>query len=243
MMSIENMSFLLGGLLIAVSILGGGIEIKEIKIPAVNGMSRIFSAFAGLAFIALSVLFKIQDGSLAIIMTGQVPVASAPQTNTTPAVNPQDEAQLTRTPDQAPGASAPQMKTKQVSTAEDATKATKTPDPLLATPVVEKTGTDSVRSWLTLREYQRESDKRGAEGFYPHSIDAKCDKGVARYRTDDWKKYAQGKSYEWRFGDFIQEYERESRGLLSRGYRLEYKSVFTDCFNDQRYQSVWISSN
>jgi len=54
-MSIELLSFILGGSLVAIGLLGGGIEVRELKIPAVGWMPRIFSFVAGLAFVGLAV--------------------------------------------------------------------------------------------------------------------------------------------------------------------------------------------
>jgi Bacterial tandem repeat domain 1 len=57
-MPIDTISFLLGGLLVAVSVLGGGIEVKELKIPAVGQTSRLLSFFAGLLFVGLAVYMR-----------------------------------------------------------------------------------------------------------------------------------------------------------------------------------------
>jgi hypothetical protein len=54
-MSIELLSFILGGSLVAIGLLGGGIEVRELKIPAVGWMPRLFSFVAGLAFVGLAV--------------------------------------------------------------------------------------------------------------------------------------------------------------------------------------------
>ena len=52
-MKIEIMSFILGAILLAVGLLGGGIQIKEIKIPQVSRFSRILSGCSGIVFILL----------------------------------------------------------------------------------------------------------------------------------------------------------------------------------------------
>jgi len=57
-MSIELLSFILGGSLVAIGLLGGGIEVRELKIPAVGQMPRIFSFVAGLAFVGLAVFLS-----------------------------------------------------------------------------------------------------------------------------------------------------------------------------------------
>ena len=57
-MSIEAMSFILGGLLVGIGLLGGGIEIREIKIPQVGRLPRLFSLLVGTAFVALAVVLS-----------------------------------------------------------------------------------------------------------------------------------------------------------------------------------------
>ena len=52
-MTLELLSFILGAILFAVGVLGGGIEVKEIKIPKVTRLVRILSASIGLVFILL----------------------------------------------------------------------------------------------------------------------------------------------------------------------------------------------
>jgi hypothetical protein len=54
-MSIELLSFVLGGFLVAVGLLGGGIEVRELKVPSVGRITRVLSFAAGLAFVGLAV--------------------------------------------------------------------------------------------------------------------------------------------------------------------------------------------
>lgn len=60
-MSIDSMSFILGGLLIAVGLLGGGIEIRELKIPPISPASRILSFIVGTVFVCLALFFIPND--------------------------------------------------------------------------------------------------------------------------------------------------------------------------------------
>ena len=53
-MSLETMAFILGGLLIAASVFGGGLEIKELKMPQIGTVQRAVAAVAGMAFVALA---------------------------------------------------------------------------------------------------------------------------------------------------------------------------------------------
>ena len=55
-MTLEVLSFILGAILLAVGVLGGGIEVKEIKIPKVTRFVRILSGCIGLVFILLGLL-------------------------------------------------------------------------------------------------------------------------------------------------------------------------------------------
>jgi hypothetical protein len=53
-MTLQSLSFIFGGLLLLVGILGGGFEVKEIKIPTVPLGGRIVAAMVGLVFIGLA---------------------------------------------------------------------------------------------------------------------------------------------------------------------------------------------
>jgi Polyglycine hydrolase-like, structural repeat len=57
-MSVESMAFILGGLLVAVAILGGGIEVRELKIPSVGRTSRVLAFIVGAVFISLAVFLN-----------------------------------------------------------------------------------------------------------------------------------------------------------------------------------------
>ena len=59
-MSIMTMSFILGGLLIAVALLGGGIEVRELKIPSVGRISRLLSFIVGAVFIGLAIFLTLR---------------------------------------------------------------------------------------------------------------------------------------------------------------------------------------
>ncbi len=54
-MTIQIASFIFGGLLILIGLLGGGFEIKELKIPRVGGLCRVMAAMAGIVFILLGI--------------------------------------------------------------------------------------------------------------------------------------------------------------------------------------------
>jgi hypothetical protein len=53
--SIVSITFLVGLALIVIAILGGGIEVKEIKIPALGIFPRVLSFVTGIAILALCV--------------------------------------------------------------------------------------------------------------------------------------------------------------------------------------------
>lgn len=52
-MTLDTLSFLLGGVLVLSGILGGGFEVKELRIPKISGWIRLVAVVAGLAFIGL----------------------------------------------------------------------------------------------------------------------------------------------------------------------------------------------
>jgi PAN domain len=68
-MNLQTMSFLFGALLLAVGILGGGFEVKEIKISNVSTSVRILAGLVGLFFIVMGFW---QPGAL----TGVMPAAA-----------------------------------------------------------------------------------------------------------------------------------------------------------------------
>jgi hypothetical protein len=52
-MTLEAVSFAIGGILIATAIVGGGFEIKEIKMPKVGAGPRFFSLLVGAVFVMI----------------------------------------------------------------------------------------------------------------------------------------------------------------------------------------------
>jgi hypothetical protein len=53
--TIEVISFIIGGILIGTAIVGGGFEIKEVKMPRVGAGARIVSLVAGSGFVLLAI--------------------------------------------------------------------------------------------------------------------------------------------------------------------------------------------
>ena len=52
-MTLEVISFIIGGLLIATAVVGGGFEIKEIRMPKVGAGARTGALVVGLLFILM----------------------------------------------------------------------------------------------------------------------------------------------------------------------------------------------
>jgi PAN domain-containing protein len=53
-MTITTMSFVFGALLLLVGIVGGGFEIRELRMPRVPGLARLVSSVAGVIFIGFA---------------------------------------------------------------------------------------------------------------------------------------------------------------------------------------------
>lgn len=71
-MTIEAISFLIGGILIGTAIVGGGFEIKEIKMPRVGAGVRLVSLVVGSAFVMLGLgIWGVNNPQL---LADQVPV-------------------------------------------------------------------------------------------------------------------------------------------------------------------------
>jgi hypothetical protein len=60
-MTVDIVSFLLGGILVLIGILGGGFEVKELKVPQIKGFARLFCIVGGVLFISLGVGLKSID--------------------------------------------------------------------------------------------------------------------------------------------------------------------------------------
>jgi hypothetical protein len=54
-MTLEIASFIFGGLLIFIGLLGGGFEVKELKVPQIKWPTRLISTVVGFFFIALGI--------------------------------------------------------------------------------------------------------------------------------------------------------------------------------------------
>ena len=55
-MTLQTLSFILGALLLLTGILGGGFEVKEIKIPKIGGPARLIATIVGIAFIIIAII-------------------------------------------------------------------------------------------------------------------------------------------------------------------------------------------
>jgi PAN domain len=56
-MTLQTMSFIFGAILLAVAILGGGFEVKEIKVSKVTMAGRVSAGIVGLFFIGLGLFW------------------------------------------------------------------------------------------------------------------------------------------------------------------------------------------
>nr|WP_316642334.1 hypothetical protein [uncultured Roseateles sp.] len=63
-MSLETMSFILGGILVAAALFGGGLEIKELKLPQIGTIGRVLAAIVGAGFIALAIYLNPNKGTV-----------------------------------------------------------------------------------------------------------------------------------------------------------------------------------
>lgn len=54
-MELNLVAFLFGAILLAVAILGGGFELKELKVPKVSWFPRLMSAFMGMVFVVVGI--------------------------------------------------------------------------------------------------------------------------------------------------------------------------------------------
>lgn len=57
-MAIETMAFFLGGLFLAVGLLGGRQASRRLRVPRLSGMARVLSLVVGVLFIGLAIYLK-----------------------------------------------------------------------------------------------------------------------------------------------------------------------------------------
>jgi hypothetical protein len=56
--SLETMSFILGGILVGAGLFGGGLELKELKLPQIGPIPRVLSAVVGAVFVGLAIFLN-----------------------------------------------------------------------------------------------------------------------------------------------------------------------------------------
>jgi hypothetical protein len=78
-MTAQTVVFVFGGLLILIAVIGGGFELKELRVPQVSGVARLLAALVGAALIALGVTLGNQSSP---------PAAPAPAPPPSPAPAP-----------------------------------------------------------------------------------------------------------------------------------------------------------
>jgi hypothetical protein len=83
-MDLPTISFLFGAILVAVAILGGGFEIKEIKVPQVRGLTRIVAAVVGLLFLSIGIKDEIVEGSNKLLSQPSSPQSERPSERMSP---------------------------------------------------------------------------------------------------------------------------------------------------------------
>lgn len=82
-MSLETMSFILGGILLGAGLFGGGLEIKELKLPQIGVVPRVLCSLFGAGFVAL-----------AVFLNPRSPLTS-PGSSAPPSLSPQDQKKVT----------------------------------------------------------------------------------------------------------------------------------------------------
>jgi hypothetical protein len=87
-MTLEAVSFAIGGVLIATAIVGGGFEIKEIKMPKVGAGPRFFSLVVGAFFVLIGIgVWEVDRQALLDAQLSANALTNAPQQTDTVAVS------------------------------------------------------------------------------------------------------------------------------------------------------------
>jgi hypothetical protein len=88
-MKLNLIAFLFGAILLAVAILGGGFELKELKVPKVSWFPRLISAFVGMFFVVVGI-------GLETPPIDPPPPITSPSTEQSPKVSTEKEQELSR---------------------------------------------------------------------------------------------------------------------------------------------------
>ncbi len=108
---------------------------------------------------------------------------------------------------------------------------------LLLSPIAVNAGNWS--EWMTSAQYQQEFNTRANEGFYPHTVDGKCQSGIEEFRAE-WWKIPSGDSFWSHHGIDRGTYDSKNQEYTSKGYSLVFVTTFKDCSGVDRYQATWL---
>ena len=93
--------------------------------------------------------------------------------------------------------------------------------------------------WITPQQYQEAFDKQVRQGFYPHKVEGRCERGGVQFHVE-WKAFPLGSAGFFAHHGVTREfYENKNREYLSSGHALESLSSFTDCEGNELYQANW----
>jgi hypothetical protein len=92
--------------------------------------------------------------------------------------------------------------------------------------------------WLTLAQYQQVFNKQVREGFYPKTVEGRCEKGSEQFRAD-WTGIPLGASFHSHHALTKAFYEARNEEYISHGYSLQSVTNFKDCSGMERYQATW----
>jgi hypothetical protein len=93
-------------------------------------------------------------------------------------------------------------------------------------------------AWMSGERFQREF-AAWSPSHYPASIEGRCEAGREEYRSG-WTSRPEGAGFYAWYGMNQSWFDRRTRELAARGFRLEASTRFVDCAGAERFQGTWI---
>lgn len=95
--------------------------------------------------------------------------------------------------------------------------------------------------WLTSAQYQQVFNMQVRAGFYPKSVEGRCENGSEQFRAE-WTGIPLGASFHSHHALTKAFYEARNEEYASFGYSLQSVTYFTDCSGKERYQATWFKN-
>lgn len=104
---------------------------------------------------------------------------------------------------------------------------------------IRPSATHTESEWLTAAQYQNLWKRKSEDGFYPTTLEGKCEEGSEYFKVNSWKSLPLGAAYYSYHAMTAAFYADRLKTLSQDGYSLVYLSNFRDCSGGERSQATW----